>query len=45
LNTKYKVDKFVNTVKNHKTNQANINSTIIIAANVVEDIKSDKYKK
>jgi len=46
LNKKYKEDKFVNTVKNHKKKiQANLNSTIKRAANVVEDIKSDKCKK
>jgi hypothetical protein len=44
LNTEYKEDKFVKTVKNRKTNEPNMNSTILIAANVVEDIKSDKCK-
>jgi hypothetical protein len=45
LNAKYKEDKFVNIVESHKTNQTNINSTIKIAAIVVEDIKSNKCKK
>jgi len=45
LNTKYKEDKFLNTLKNHKKNQANMNSTIKIATNVVGDIKIDKCKK
>jgi hypothetical protein len=44
LDTKFKEDRFVNTAKNHKRNQANVNSTIKIAASVVEDIKPYKCK-
>jgi flagellar biosynthesis chaperone FliJ len=38
LNTKYKVDRFVNTVKSHESNQQNINSTIKTAAKFVGEL-------
>jgi hypothetical protein len=38
LNTKYAEGQFVNTVKNHENNRQNMNSTIKIAAKVVEDL-------
>jgi hypothetical protein len=38
LNMKYKEDQFVNTVKSHESNQANMNSTIKTTAKVVEEL-------
>lgn len=37
LNIKYKEDQFVNTAKSHESNQANMKSTIKLAAKVVEE--------
>jgi hypothetical protein len=38
LNTKYKEDQLVYIVKSHESNQTNTNSTINIAAKVVEEL-------
>ena len=38
LHTKYAEDQFVNTVKSHTGNQRNMNSTIKMAAKVVEEL-------
>jgi len=38
LNTKYTEDQFVNTDKNHESNQPNINSTIKITAKIAEGL-------
>jgi hypothetical protein len=49
LNTKYKGDQFVNTVKNHESSQPNMNSIVKLAAKFTEDLnqlneKSDAKK-
>jgi hypothetical protein len=36
LNTKYKEDQFVNTVKNHESTQSNMNSILKFAAKIIE---------
>ena len=38
LNTKYIEDQFVHIVKSHESNQANMNSTIKVAATVAEEL-------
>ena len=38
LNTNYKEDQFVNTVKNHKSTQPNMNSIIKSAAKIIEEL-------
>ena len=38
LNTEYKEDQFVNIAKSHENNQANMKSTIKIAAKVIEEL-------
>jgi len=40
LNTKYTEDQFVNIITSHQSNQPNMNSTIKIAAKIVERVKS-----
>jgi len=44
LNTKYKEDQFVNIAKSHESNQANMKSTIKIAAKVVEELYQTKER-
>ena len=39
LNTKHAEDQFVNIVKNHESNQPNMNSTIKTAAKVADELK------
>jgi hypothetical protein len=41
LNTKYAEDRFVNTVKSHKSNQPNMNSKIKVAAKDAEKLTSE----
>jgi len=38
FNTKYTEDQFLNIVKNHESNQPNMNSTIKVAAKVAEEL-------
>jgi N-glycosylase/DNA lyase len=44
LNTKYKEDQFVNNAKSQESNQANIKSTIKIAAKVVEELNKKRER-
>jgi hypothetical protein len=44
LNTKYKEYNFVSTVKSHESYQANMNSTIKIAAKVVYESNQTKQR-
>jgi tripartite-type tricarboxylate transporter receptor subunit TctC len=44
LNTKYKEDQFVNIVKSYKSLPANMNSTIKIAAKVIEELNQKKER-
>jgi hypothetical protein len=38
LNTKYKEDQFVNTVKNHESTQSNMNSILKLAAKIIVEL-------
>jgi len=44
LNTKHIEDQFVHIVKNHESNQPNMNSTIKVAAEVAEELSQSNEK-
>ena len=44
LNTNYKEDQFVNTVKSQESTQPNVNSKIKTAANITEDLSQPNDK-
>ena len=44
LNTNYKEDQFVNTVKNHESTQPNMNSVLKLATKVIEELSQPHVK-
>ena len=44
LNTNYKEDEFVNIVKNHESTQADMNSVLKLAKNIIEELSEPHVK-